>query len=262
MPADQPEQRQPVLCPYCGQTQWAIDRCQACGGWFEPLSQAATQIAMGPWFIRDTAKPFRPGCSFQTLKRMIKSGRIKPTTVLRGPTTRQFWSIARNVPGVAHRLGYCHHCGVRVEKTHTKCPHCSQRFMDPPQRNELGLQYPTRAAAQTASRALDRPQVGPEAGPVPLSASGQLSSSAAGDDGGLHLLAAALAESDKEPASTGPADAAALDFGPSEQPPAEGAMATTAPLGPLSTWSWVLVGLNIAAAVLVVLLLWFNWSMG
>ena len=54
----------------------------------------------------------------------------------------------------------------------------------------------------------------------PKAASGQLPSSAAGDDGGLHLLAAALAESDKEPASTGPADAAALDFGPSEQPSA------------------------------------------
>src|SRR5690348_425633 len=99
-----------VLCPYCGHAQPAADRCEECRGLFEPLSRRATQISMGPWFIRDKANPFRPGCSYEVLRKQIAAGKIKPTTVLRGPTTRQFWSVARNVPGVAHLLGYCHRC--------------------------------------------------------------------------------------------------------------------------------------------------------
>src|SRR5690606_19138933 len=80
------EERQLVLCPYCGRTQFNTERCEACGGLFEPLSRMATQIAMGPWFIRDKAQPFKPGCSYETLKRMIQRGAIHANTVIRGPT--------------------------------------------------------------------------------------------------------------------------------------------------------------------------------
>ena len=147
-----------VLCPYCGQTQTRSHKCNACGGLFEPLSRRATQIAMGPWYLRDKHQPFRPGFSYPILKQMIQSGRVTPTTVLRGPTTRQFWSIARNVPGVAHLLGYCHQCHRHVETDPSpdNCPHCEARFKSVRQRNELGLQFPTRRAAESAQRALNR----------------------------------------------------------------------------------------------------------
>jgi hypothetical protein len=153
-----------ILCPYCGlmQPQASSDdsgtgqRCSFCGGLFDPLSRKATQIAMGPWYIRDKANPFRPGCCFEVLKRQIEAGKIKATTVLRGPTTRQFWAIARNVPGVGHLLGYCPRCGTKVSKTDVACPECAEPFMEPNERNELGLVYATKSAAEHAFKQLER----------------------------------------------------------------------------------------------------------
>ena len=150
-PADAPRKPRVVLCPYCGQTQQPGSKCVACGGLFEPLSRRATQIGMGPWYLRDKAQPFRPGCSYPVLVKMIETGRIKPTTVLRGPTTRQFWSIARNVPGIAHLLGYCHRCAQHVSTSASECPHCGAQFKAVKQRNELGLQFPNRRAAEAAA---------------------------------------------------------------------------------------------------------------
>ncbi len=144
-----------TLCPYCGHANTQSEKCSSCGGLFEPLSLKATQIAMGPWFIRDKKNPFRPGCSFETLRRMADSGKLKPTTVLRGPTTRQFWSVARNVPGVAHRLGYCHNCNAHVDPNAAACPACQAAFGTPAERNELGLQYPTQVKARSAQKRLD-----------------------------------------------------------------------------------------------------------
>ncbi len=156
-----------TLCPYCGNTQPVADRCRACGGIFEPLSRMATQIAMGPWFVRDLRNPFRPGCSYQVLRRQIDSGYIGPTTVLRGPTTKQFWALAQNVPGVAHLLGFCHNCGEHVTGGDRSCPKCQTPIVEVPERNTLGLQYPTETAASSAQRSLDR-ELAKQAGrPVP-----------------------------------------------------------------------------------------------
>ncbi|MEM8737411.1 MAG: hypothetical protein AAGG38_02895, partial [Planctomycetota bacterium] len=172
-----------VLCPYCGYTQKGdTEKCGDCGGLFEPLSRRATQIAMGPWTLRDKAHPFRPGCSYPVLVKMIEAGRVTPMTVLRGPTTRQFWSIARNVPGVAHLLGYCHACGKHVNPTDTNCPHCAAVFRGVKTRNELGLQFPTRRAAESAQRSLNRILgVDPEEGDGPADGSDGLASEAAHD---------------------------------------------------------------------------------
>lgn len=158
-----------TLCPYCGHLQPAATpasppaRCQQCGGLFEPLSRRATQIAMGPWFIRDAQKPFRPGCSFEVLRKQIDAGRVKPDSVLRGPTTQQFWAQARHIPGVAHLLGFCHECGARVSKTAEKCPDCGVVFAAPEARNELGLRYPTAEEAAAAQEEINRIIAGQQA---------------------------------------------------------------------------------------------------
>lgn len=167
-----------ILCPYCGLMQpqpssdssaTAVPRCSACGGLFDPLSRKATQIAMGPWFIRDRANPFRPGCCWEVLKRQIEAGRIKPTTVIRGPTTRQFWAIARNVPGVGHLLGYCHRCGTKVNRSDVACPECAEPFIEPNERNELGLMFASKAAAEAAYKQLEK-EIDGEASSVPAPA--------------------------------------------------------------------------------------------
>lgn len=137
-PAPRPQPRV-VLCPYCGSRSRDPHRCESCAGYFDPLSRQATQNAMGPWFIRDDAQPFRPGCSFETLRTLIRRGRITPETPLRGPTTRQFWVLARRCPAVANLLGICHACAHPVEPRDRACRHCGVSFEPPPDRQQLGL---------------------------------------------------------------------------------------------------------------------------
>lgn len=143
-----------ILCPYCGHAQYGGERCQGCAGLFEPLSRRATQLAMGPWQIRDKQNPFRPGCCYDVLKSMAKSGKIKATTVMRGPTTRQFWSVARNVPGVAHLIGYCHACGEHVSPSDAKCGECQAIFKEPRERDSLGLTYKTDEEVEIGQKML------------------------------------------------------------------------------------------------------------
>ncbi len=128
-----------LICPYCGAGQPASVRCRGCGGLFEPLSRQATLNAMGPWFIREPDRPFQPGCSYETLVRMVDRGRITKTTIVRGPTTRQLWTIARRVSGVAHLLGYCHACDASVDPGDHACHACGAAFGAYLDRNYLGL---------------------------------------------------------------------------------------------------------------------------
>ncbi len=128
-----------IICPYCGDTQPQAERCRACGGLFEPLSRQATHNAMGPWFIRDPARPVRPGCSYETLAKMIDRGQVTGHTILRGPTTRQFWTVARHVPGVSHLLGYCHNCDAHVAATDHGCHACGVPFGAYLDRDNMGL---------------------------------------------------------------------------------------------------------------------------
>jgi hypothetical protein len=94
---------------------------------------------MGPWFIRDESRPFRPGCSFETLSRLAARGKIGPQTIVRGPTTRQFWMFARNTPGVASLFGECHSCHQRVEAGDAACDGCGADLTAPDDRQHLGL---------------------------------------------------------------------------------------------------------------------------
>ncbi len=136
-----------VICPYCGSPQptsagaadEVSDRCRTCGGLFEPLSRQATHNSMGPWFVRDPQRPFQPGCSYETLVRLVQRGKISRLTIVRGPTTRQFWTIAKRVPGIAHLLGFCHECGASVDPGDHGCHACGVTFGAFLDRNYLGL---------------------------------------------------------------------------------------------------------------------------
>ncbi len=128
-----------VLCTYCGSLSISTNKCSNCGGHFDLLSRQRTQNGMGPWFIRDQVNPFHPGCSYETLRRLVARGRVRPDTVMRGPTTRQFWSFARNTPGVAHLLGACHACHTPVDSQAVSCPSCNASFIVVSDRQQLGL---------------------------------------------------------------------------------------------------------------------------
>lgn len=128
-----------VICPYCGETQPAHERCRVCGGLFEPLSRQATHNAMGPWFIHNRERPHQPGCSYETLAALIERGQVTKYSIIRGPTSKQFWTIAKHVPGVAHLLGYCHACDAEVSLDDHGCPQCGAPFGAYLDRNALGL---------------------------------------------------------------------------------------------------------------------------
>src|SRR5690606_26108798 len=106
---------------------------------FEPLSRQATHNSMGPWFVRDPQRPFQPGCSYETLVRLVQRGKVSRLTIVRGPTTRQFWTIAKRVQGIAHLLGFCHECGASVDPGDHGCHACGVTFGAFLDRNYLGL---------------------------------------------------------------------------------------------------------------------------
>ena len=125
-------------CPYCGGPTPDQPRCVACNGLLDPLSRQATQNAMGPWFVRDEQQPHRPGCSFETILTLITRAKITADSILRGPTTAQFWYPAKRVPGVANRLGVCHACQAAVGAA-ASCPSCHVSFEVEGDRQTLGL---------------------------------------------------------------------------------------------------------------------------
>jgi hypothetical protein len=128
-----------LICPYCGETQSVGDRCVACAGLFEPLSRQATHNAMGPWFVRNPMRPFQPGCSYETMVKMVERGQVIRTSIVRGPTSKQFWTAARRLPGIAHLLGYCHNCDASVDPGDHGCHSCGVPFGAYLDRNYLGL---------------------------------------------------------------------------------------------------------------------------
>ncbi len=138
---EQPEGMGPsmVLCPYCGSLSAHHKQCAHCGGHFDLLSRQRSQNAMGPWFIRDVTRPFNPGCSLSTLTRMVQRGRIRPETVIRGPSTRQFWTFAKNTPGIGHLFGECHACHTAVMPIAKLCPSCNASFVADDDRQNMGL---------------------------------------------------------------------------------------------------------------------------
>ncbi len=65
------------------------------------------------------------GCSYETLLRMVSTGAVTRDSILRGPSTRQLWQVARRVPGIAHLVGNCHQCRAKVERrAGAQLPHC------------------------------------------------------------------------------------------------------------------------------------------
>ena len=165
-PSSTPAQQ--FLCPYCGYISESPTRCDHCKGLFEPLSRQATQNQMGPWQLRDSKNPFQPGCSFATLKLLIGRGRVTRNTILRGPTTRQFWSFACNAPGVAVLLGECHSCHTKVKTDEYMCATCNAVLSPPTDRQHLGLTpvklLPGQApAAAVASSSMAPPTPSPAA---------------------------------------------------------------------------------------------------
>lgn len=128
-----------VLCPYCAAVSSDIRKCQTCGGYFDPLSRQATQNDMGPWFLLDRDHPSRPGCSYEKIRELAKSGKVRAGTIIRGPTTKQFWTFASRAPSIANLVGYCHNCHAKAGADDFSCKACGAVFTPDTDRQHLGL---------------------------------------------------------------------------------------------------------------------------
>jgi hypothetical protein len=161
-----------ILCPYCGVVQRGGEQCVRCRGLFEPLSRQATQNVMGPWHVRDEQNPFLPGVSYEKLREMAQRGKLQRGSIVRGPSTRQFWSLACNTAGVAVLLGECHHCHAPVASDAYMCRACGVVLTAATDRQHLGLApvklLPGDASAhEVASVGMTRAHERPAAPPRP-----------------------------------------------------------------------------------------------
>ncbi|MEC9374184.1 MAG: hypothetical protein VYC34_10090, partial [Planctomycetota bacterium] len=265
--AKQPPRTGRALCPYCGgQSPAGSEECQHCGGSFDSLSKQATQNAMGAWYIRDDEQPFRPGCSLATLKRLIQRGKVVRETVLRGPTTRQFWSYAKDAPGVANLLGVCHNCHQGASADDYMCGHCGAVFVAPTDRQHLGLGpvrlLPGQASAdQIAASSMTREVVLPPppmpsprpATPTSLKESGAGASAPGKGTEGAATSGSPVARGIQTQPSVvaGPASAAA-PIGPTPPAPPTAAAAGGPPLATTRRYRRQIANLKALVGVLVV----------
>lgn len=156
-------------CPYCGHPtdDSQAGRCASCNGLFEPLSRKATQLAMGPWYIRDENRPFMPGFSEAILRQQVASGRIKPSTIVRGPTTNQFWVYASSAPGLSRLLGRCHACSASVTQDAMTCGSCNADLSLPDEVDRLGLSYVEPAERAAVQQEIETQRTAPPPRPKP-----------------------------------------------------------------------------------------------
>ncbi len=104
-----------ILCPYCGDRQQPSQQCRTCGGLFDQWSVHATQNDMGAWYVRDAKRPHFVGFSYEALIAAIRAGDVGRDAIVRGPTTNQFWSLARRTLGIAHLFNRCHSCQAPIQ---------------------------------------------------------------------------------------------------------------------------------------------------
>jgi tetratricopeptide (TPR) repeat protein len=110
---------------------------------------------MGPWFVRDEARPFMPGFSEAILRHQVASGRVKADTIVRGPTTHQFWMRADQTPGLSRLLGKCHACGGNVTAQDESCGTCHADLSLPHDIDRLGLSYTEPGQRQQVQAEID-----------------------------------------------------------------------------------------------------------
>ena len=115
------------VCPFCG-TKRAdpADACPKCTMRDTPATRAATAERLGPWYVLQSRSPSAPGMKLATLRTLIGKGHVTRRSVLRGPTTGQFWTFAERARGVAREFGSCHSCGADVKPAAERCPRCGQ----------------------------------------------------------------------------------------------------------------------------------------
>jgi len=115
------------VCPFCGAVrEQAEGSCPRCTMENTTASRQATKARIGPWYVYQTRNPAAPGMKFETLIGFVRKGRVKPRSIVRGPTTHQLWRFAAHVKGLSREFGVCYSCGGAIQSTTSLCQHCNR----------------------------------------------------------------------------------------------------------------------------------------
>src|SRR5579864_4761005 len=89
------------VCPFCGTVKDQPETpCGRCTMENTSATRQATKARIGPWYVMQTRNPAAPGMRFETLLAFVRKGRIKPRSIVRGPTTHQLWRFAAQIKGL------------------------------------------------------------------------------------------------------------------------------------------------------------------
>lgn len=134
----QEQLRGKAVCPFCGTTaENAGVPCARCTMENSPLTRQATKARLGPWYVLQTRNPSAPGMKYSVLLSLVKKGQVTPRSIIRGPTTNQFWRFAARVKGLSRAFGICWGCGTDIEPTVDTCPHCQRSQLPPADPDQL-----------------------------------------------------------------------------------------------------------------------------
>src|SRR4051812_36397580 len=157
------------VCPFCGaQRETDIGSCPNCSLEDSPTTRAATRSKLGPWYVLQSRNPSAPGMNFATLMVLVQKGRVTARSVVRGPTTGQFWRHAARVKGVSREFGLCWNCGGDVLKNARACGAC-KRNQEPPTDPDVLLEPGVEGNDEELAEAIwaDHVPGGPVANEVP-----------------------------------------------------------------------------------------------
>ena len=114
-------------CPFCGQpVSPGLSRCEQCMLPLDERTLGSLVRLMGPWFVLESKTPSAPGVAWAKFCDLIAKGRIRPDSVVRGPSTGGLWKLAQDTPSVATRLGLCWSCHSPQppDRSHSECSEC------------------------------------------------------------------------------------------------------------------------------------------
>ncbi|MFO8013349.1 MAG: hypothetical protein R6X20_08595 [Phycisphaerae bacterium] len=171
---DQPAFKGPEApCVYCGKViDRGADRCPHCRTSYSLAVRKASREVVGDWFYLDPRNPSGRGVTFETLIKMIEKGRIKPDSIVRGPTTHHDWVYAAEAPRLAKYLGMCPHCFAEAKPEDTYCTHCQLNMNERPAEARPGatpddVQDPYHKAAYEVEERLAEAAKAEEEPPTP-----------------------------------------------------------------------------------------------
>jgi len=138
------------VCPFCGtQRDSDVGPCMHCSLEDTPTTRSATRSKLGPWYVLQSRNPSAPGMNFATLMVLVQKGRVTARSVVRGPTTGQFWRHAAKIKGLSREFGLCWNCGGDVTKNARACAAC-KRLQEPPLNPDVLLESAELGAEELA----------------------------------------------------------------------------------------------------------------